>query len=318
MTKIESKTFDANFKLYLFLKRITQSRATTNQLEVIIKIVDLKQDDYLIIKDNFISYLDTIKKPSFQNFFNILSFINNSEDINLFKLAVELTFLKISLLEEVKLVNKNLINEQQHDILSLKFDQLSCQTAYSSRVTSVLLASIQLDVIRNKYKDFEKNNLKISEMFMLLFNESVNQSIRVNSGSSFENLIKQKLLTIGIPENRIIQHMYDTNDESLEYDFIFSYQNIRFGISAKKTIRERYKQFRKPLKNSDIQILLQITLGTDLTPQKVNIITKQYNVFLFISPEIYIENSYLQENQRVFSTTKLNLQTLSDIIKKII
>ena len=87
MTKIESKIFDTNFKLYLFLKRITQSRATPNQLEVIIKIVDVKQADYLIIKENFISYLDTIKKPSFQNFFNILSFINNSEDINLFKLV---------------------------------------------------------------------------------------------------------------------------------------------------------------------------------------------------------------------------------------
>ena len=114
--------------------------------------------------------MDTIKKPSFQNFFNILSFINNSEDINLFKLALELTFLKISLLEEVRLVNKNLINEQQHDILSLKFDQLSCQTAYSFRVVSVLLASIQLDIIKNKYKDFEKKNVKISEIFMLLFN----------------------------------------------------------------------------------------------------------------------------------------------------
>lgn len=318
MTKIESKIFDTNFKLYLFLKRITQSRATPNQLEVIIKIVDLKQADYLIIKENFISYLDTIKKPSFQNFFNILSFINNSEDINLFKLALELTFLKISLLEEVRLVNKNLTNEQQHDILSLKFDQLSCQTAYSFRVVSVLLASIQLDIIKNKYKDFEKKSVKISEIFMLLFNESVNQSIRVNSGSSFENLIKQKLLTIGIPDNKIIQHMHDTNDGSLEYDFIFSHQNIRFGISAKKTIRERYKQFKKSLKNSDVQILLQITLGTDLTPQKVNIITKQYNVFLFISPEIYIENSYLQKNKKVFSTTQLNLQTLSNIIKKTI
>jgi hypothetical protein len=84
-----------------------------------------------------------------------------------------------------------------------------------------------------------------------MFSESINQSIISDSGSNYEDRILTVLTSIGINENDISK-THDKNDSSTEFDFFFELQNKTYGIGAKRTLRERYKQFIKTAQMSNI------------------------------------------------------------------
>jgi hypothetical protein len=60
---------------------------------------------------------------------------------------------------------------------------------------------------------------------------------------------------------------------------------------------------------SQIDVMIEITLGIDLTKEKV-IAIRNHNVFLFVSNEIYQSNKYLQEIDGVYSSKDLTIKIL--------
>lgn len=148
---------------------------------------------------------------------------------------------------------------------------------------------------------------------MLMFSEVINQSIKSEAGSNYENRIFDVLISIGIDKNSI-KKIHDEKDKSSEYDFFFILNNKKFGISAKRTLRERYKQFIKTSYSSDIDIMIEITLGLDLTEKKANII-KQHGIYMFIADEIHNNRVFLQNNTNVFPVSKFNINTLNNLQK---
>lgn len=150
-----------------------------------------------------------------------------------------------------------------------------------------------------------------NQIFMLIFNESINQSIISDSGSNYEDRIIQVLSKIGINEDDITKK-HDEDDSSTEFDFFFTLKNKTYGIGAKRTLRERYKQFIKTAQMTDIDFMIEITLGTDLTETKVQAIRK-HNVFLFVSDEIYDEHAYLQKISGVYPSRDLTIKILTNL-----
>jgi hypothetical protein len=77
-------------------------------------------------------------------------------------------------------------------------------------------------------------------------------------------------------------------------------------------LRERYKQFLDSL-GTDVDIMIQVTLGFDLTESIANNIINQ-NVYLFVSEEIYSEHSYCQSSNKIYSASNLTKDTLLSLI----
>jgi len=146
---------------------------------------------------------------------------------------------------------------------------------------------------------------------MLIFNESINQSIISDSGSSYEDRILSVLIAIGIEEEQI-QKVHDKEDSSTEFDFFFELDGRSYGIGAKKTLRERYKQFIKTAQMSQVDVMIEVTLGVDLTKEKVLAI-RNHNVFLFVANEIYESQKYLQEIDGVYSSKELTISVLKNL-----
>ena len=111
-----------------------------------------------------------------------------------------------------------------------------------------------------------------------------------------------------------ISKIHDKNDKSTEYDFFFEIEGKTFGIGAKRTLRERYKQFIKTSITSKIDISIEITLGIDLNEEKAKIIAS-HGSFIFVSDEIYQIKDFLKQNNNVFSVKDLNIETLIKLTK---
>jgi len=146
---------------------------------------------------------------------------------------------------------------------------------------------------------------------MLMFNESINQSIISDSGSNYEERILSVLTSIGIDESKV-EKTHDKDDSSTEFDFFFELKNKTYGIGAKRTLRERYKQFIKTAQMTTIDVMIEITLGIDLTEEKVKAI-RNHNVFLFVADEVYNSYQYLQDIDGVYSSKDLTMKVLTKL-----
>lgn len=153
---------------------------------------------------------------------------------------------------------------------------------------------------------FKELGLESNQIFMLIMTETVNQSIISDSGSNYESRIFSVLTKNGIKN---IKKIHDKDDKSTEFDFFFEIEDRSFGIGAKRTLRERYKQFIKTAQTSKIDVMIEITLGTDLNEEKAKIIVN-HGTYIFVSDEIYQEKEYLQKMDRIYSVKDLTLDTL--------
>lgn len=111
-----------------------------------------------------------------------------------------------------------------------------------------------------------------------------------------------------------IKKVHDKADRSTEYDFFFELDGKSFGIGAKKTLRERYKQFIKTAMTSKIDVVIEITLGLDLNEEKAKTIL-EHGTKLFVSDEIYQQRLFLQQMEGVYSTKQLDLELLKQLAK---
>lgn len=250
--------------------------------------------------------------------------------MEVFLFSIRLIIIKDLLLAEAKLKQTTNI-EKLKDLnpLSLEYDKITVFNPYLCRVNGALLSLVFFDGLKTEFinqevDDFVKElseqanklflfGIEPNQIFMLLFNESLNQSITSTSGSDYEDRIKSTLLKIGIPSESI-HKTHDTIDKSTEFDLFFRLNNKTYGIGAKRTLRERYKQFIKTAQMTPIDVMIEITLGTDLTKEKAKSITN-HGVYLFISDEIYQSNAYLQELSMVYSVNSLDINLLKTLVQ---
>ncbi|NOZ89779.1 MAG: hypothetical protein GXO60_00675 [Epsilonproteobacteria bacterium] len=331
--EISDKKFDINLKFYFFLKYLVKANLTDNQSTSILKIYTLKSSFDITISQ-IIEYIDeNIKKGSKKQklLFEILDEVDCEFSLKLFIFSLKLFMIKDLLLQEAKLKNILDISKLENlDPLSLEYDKITLYSPYATRVNGALLSLIFFDKLAKKEtnfisqdaEDYIKSLSKLAQelvnkgvepnqIFMLMFSESINQSIISDSGSNYEDRIFAVLTSIGIDESSI-KKIHDKDDSSTEFDFFFELDGKSYGIGAKKTLRERYKQFIKTAQMSQIDVMIEITLGVDLTKEKVLAI-RNHNIFLFVSDEVYRVNNYLQEIKGVYSSKDLELSTLKKL-----
>lgn len=286
--KIEEKKLNINLKFYFFLKYLIKAKLSNIQIEEFLKLTIFENNKNELVKD-FFSKIKSIEKK--QLIENILDRVEDNQDFYLLEFAIRLYVVKDLLLSEAKICDiLNFDKLQKLDPLSLEYDKLSVLKPYFVRVNSALLALLFFENIENKnlnfmtensfeflqnlsnrFRNLKDNGLESNQIFMLMFSESINQSIISDSGSNYENRIEIVLSRIGIDFKK---RVHDKFDQSTEYDFFFKIDKINYGIGAKRTLRERYKQFIKTSKKSDVDVMIQITIGLDLTEEKSKIITE--------------------------------------------
>lgn len=331
---VEKPKLDINLQFYFFLKHIVKLKPTENQILNIIETIDLLKNSN---KNTIIDSIKNIFRSKKDNKFNkkyetleaiILRFYDLS-DIFLFSFSLKLYQIKDLLLQEAKITkSSDLTRLSKIDPLSLEYDTISVMKPYTTRVSGALLSLLFFEKIHknetnfmadNTYKfihylskeanEFRKLGLEANQIFMLMFSETINQSIISDSGSNYENRILSVLNKIGI---KGITKEHDKNDKSTEFDFFFTVDNKTYGIGAKRTLRERYKQFIKTALTSKIDIMIEITLGIDLNYEKAKTIIN-HGTYIFIADEVYKTRDYFHTMDMVYSTKDLNLKTLRSL-----
>ena len=322
---ISQYKIDINLQFYVFLKTIIKLKPVKTK---ILKIFELHN----LFLHNTTSFINKIQEvfasnKDIQNLEMIVERFNSDIDIELFIFSLRLYEIKDLLLNEAKIQKDINVEKLKHiNPLSLEYDKISVCKPYTTRVYGAVLTLMffeklqqgdvnfmsqdtceMLTAMANEMCKFQQIGLETNQIFMLVFIECLNQSIISDSGIDYETRILSVLTKLGIKN---ISKEHDTADASMEFDFFFEFNDKTFGIGAKRTLRERYKQFIHTSISSDIDIMIEITLGIDLNEDKANIITHQYNTYIFVADEIYNSKSYLQNNPMIFSVKDLSIKTL--------
>ena len=333
---IDKSKFDINLKFYFILKYLLKMGLSDKDIRKLLELYSLNQG--LFFKKVILKNLDSLfgvtktglNKQSYLT--DILDLFETEYDSELFIFSLKLYAIKPLLLQEAK--TRDLLDTSKLPTLnplSLAYDKITLFSPYSTRVSGALLSLIFFDKLESSdtafissdatefLKELSKEAIKLkrigvepNQIFMLMFSESINQSIISDSGSNYEDRILSVLRAIGIDDDKITK-THDKNDSSTEFDFFFELDGRTFGIGAKRTLRERYKQFIKTAQMTKIDVMIEITLGIDLTEEKVKAIIN-HNVYLFVADEIYSTYEYLQNINGVYSSKDLTLQTLKTLL----
>ncbi|MDQ1325237.1 MAG: hypothetical protein QG567_2193 [Campylobacterota bacterium] len=333
--KVDKNKFDINLKFYFILKYLLKAKLSEKDIKNILELNSLYKNLKFrtALFDNLEKYFGNSKTglTKYDLFVDILDLIKNNNDVVLLIFSLKLIAIKPLLLQEAKIKDLlDLSKLKQLNPLSTTYDKITLVSPYSTRVSGALLSLIFFDKLENNDTAFlssdttnflkelsaeainlKKYGIEPNQIFMLMFSESINQSITSDSGSNYEDRILSVLVNIGIDSDKISK-IHDKNDSSTEFDFFFELEDRTFGIGAKRTLRERYKQFIKTAQMSKIDVMIEITLGIDLTEEKVKTI-RNHNIYLFVADEIYHSNPYLKNNNGVFSTKDLDI----DMLKKL-
>ncbi len=335
--EINKNKYNINLKFYFFLKHLVKVKLTDTQTKNILEKISLYNkvnfDEKLKNITDFLE--DNLKDGSDKKnkILLIFSEINNNKDFNLFLFSLKLYSIKDLLLQEAK--TKNLFDISKLDKLnplSLEYDKITTYSPYSTRVNGALLSLLFFNKLENNESIFlsktsdlfirelskqalslKKYGVEPNQIFMLMFNESINQSIISDSGSNYEDRIKSTLIKTGLKSENI-HKMHDKNNTSTEFDFFFELSGKTYGIGAKRTLRERYKQFIKTTQMSKLDVMIEITLGTDVRKNIAEAIVK-HGVFLFVADEVYDEKVFLKKIKGVYPSRDFNLKTLRNLNK---
>lgn len=335
LPKIEilQEKLDINLKFYLFLKYIVKSKLKDMQINAILQEYQLflvANDLDLFKKSILESFVLTTKtaKNQFDNLSEIFTEIYDDIDVEVFVFSLKLYLIKDLLLQEAKLKSiYDLDRLSQLNPLSLEYDKITVFNPYTTRVNGALLSLAFFDGLESGFistttdnfilslstqsKNLQKFGLEPNQIFMILFTESINQSITSNSGIDYENRILSVLIGLGIDKDKI-KKVHDTADKSTEFDLFFEFNGRTYGIGAKRTLRERYKQFIKTAQMTPVDVMIEMTLGTDLTIEKAKSIAS-HGIYLFVSDEVYRANAYMQTMDTIFSCQDLTLQILETL-----
>jgi len=336
MSDTYKKNLEENTGFYLYLKRIysAEYKLDTKLIQFLLQNLysQIKKQSVDKMKELFCSVLESKltgkkKESKMMEYERISALWKSDKDVKLFFLALSFIYVKNMIHDDLKGLIKE-IKPAGHP-LSIEYDNVSVNMAYKKRALGLLSCSSICDfylgiskdkpsILRNIDSDTEKivqtlskelsSNVNIKSMFGIIMNESINQSIVSTAGGGYEDRIYNMLLALGIPDNKITRFNHDETG-SVEHDFIFEFEKRKYGISAKRTLRERYKQYVNLLENKNADILLTITFGTDLTPAKAKTI-RGFGVNIFIAPEIYNSQANLRSIDGVFSVNDFTEKTL--------
>lgn len=331
--KIKNEKIDINLKFYFMLKHLVKGKLSENQSIIFLeKFALLKSGNYEIVLENFYKHIESFKGKNKKDILlGILEIIENKTDLELFIFSLKLYLIKELLLQEAKLTNViNISKLEELDPLSLVYDKILIYRPYATRVNGALLALLLFSKLERKeinfmsedsHKFIEKlsefaivlknKGVEPNQIFMLMFSESINQSIISISGGDYEDRIFSVLTKIGIPADKI-KKVHDKDDSSTEFDFFFEINKKTYGIGAKRTLRERYKQFIKTAQMSHIDVMIEITLGLDLSEEKAKSI-RNHGVYIFVADEIYKARKFLQKIDGVFSVNDLTMKTFHEL-----
>ena len=322
---------DLNLKFYFFLKHINKLSPSYRQLNLMIENINLLKSDTESLLEN-LEKIFTKSQPKLEYIKEMGLRLNNPEDIDLFDFSLRLYQIKDLLLVEAKIFEAiDLNNLSKLDPLSLEYDKISILKPYKTRVSGALLSLLFFEKLENnelnfmsqdslnfisdlskKVSNFKMKGLESNQIFMLMFSESINQSIISDSGTNYEDRIRSALNKIGIKN---IAKTHDKNDKSTEYDFFFDIDGRSYGIGAKRTLRERYKQFIKTALTSKIDVSIEITIGLDLNKEKAKTIIS-HGSYIFVADEIYQTRDFLKNMNGVYSVKDLNLRILKSLGQK--
>lgn len=329
---ISQKKLAFNTKFYFFLKYLVKSKIKDDKILKIIEYYALFSSEKTIneFKSAVLSEFSIkTKKGKEQIAFlsDMFVEIQDKNSLDIFIFSIKLLLIKDLLLQEAKIKQvHNLEKLSKINPLSLEYDKITVLNPYSTRVNGSLLALIFFEGLKvgfstqtddfilglsKQAKELIKIGIEPNQVFMLLFSESINQSIISDSGSEYEHRIRSAFINLGIPENSI-KKQHDSVDKSTEFDLFFELNGKSYGIGAKRTLRERYKQFIKTAQMTPIDVMIEITLGTDLTEEKVKSITN-HGVYLFVADEIYKANDYLIKEDMVYPCGDLSLDILKHL-----
>lgn len=336
--EIKKDKVDTNYKLYLFLKEINGwNWLTNNQISYLLEIIHSNSDLWFdklfwIIEHSIYSKVTNFDKSA--NMTYLLSYLKNDEDILILQFALKLILIKDLLLSEAKIiVTDNLLSKNWVHPLSLEYDNSWKKNLYYTRVNWALISLLFFSSLENKKKIylsestnsyienliFEYHKLKeiwieANQIFMIMFSESVNQSAVSSAWTSYEDRIFNLLVSGWLKPNEI-KKIHDENDKSTEYDFFFEKNWVLVWIWAKRTLRERYKQFIKTSHTSEIDVTIEVTLWLDLTEEKAKTIIQHWT-YIFVADEIYNSRDYLIGIDWIYPASEFKLDLILSLWKK--
>lgn len=338
---IDSIVYNNNLDFYTMLKLLIQCQFNDRQLISMQKIIIDNQEkikkDKTLLKTLLLDNVAVVK-PNTSKYESFNYFLNSAENTNIemwclfFDLAADLLLVKDLILHESKVYAANEYKRELTEIkdyLSIEYDMSGLHLPYGQRVISSLLLFAFVDVNRkNDYllgsseqtiKNFSNKikilstrfKLNVNNMFHILMDESMNQSIKSDAGSSYENRVSLMLSPI---VEKLNGHSHDSKIQSVEYDNTFILNNKLCGVSAKRTLRERYKQNLEDVSLLDVDFMFVITLGIDLNEDKLNNILQKEGTYVIVSQEEYNARAFFNQNDRVISSAKLE-ESLKQIVK---
>lgn len=325
--QIDSYRLTINLELYKTLKDVIQAKLTERQtislVEKLKLLIPSKEsfDDKINILYQGINDLTSNNRTKEK----IKQLINNNilreENLILFKLALNLDRFKKIILEQSKLVAEGFQLTENIHLMDFQYDYNMLHLPYSVRVTGALLIKALFEEINIRknvlYKplmeDLDKlQDLDADAILQIIYAESASQSIRSSSGSSYESRLEEVL-----KNNNILykNQSFDMNLEAVEYDFILMRNGKKIGVSAKRTLRERYKQNHEDVDKLEVDAMFLITLGIDLNEDKIRYITHKAGNYIFVASDLYEQTSFFQKNENVYPLNLLTNDLIDEIIK---
>ena len=340
---ISKSDYENNLLFYTILKMFLQCKLSNNQFLMLKQsIIENKSLD----NTSLISLLSSrVVKDCVKTYDNYVSMLNlcTPENYNmwidLMLLSIELLMIKSLLLEESKLYVSKKHEEDIlaiKDKLSLQYDILNLEKPYGQRVVAALLVymitykerenELLLDSSEKTIKQIneliesveKKYNICTNNMFMVIVDESVNQSIKSTAGNSYEDRVEDAVYKISTNPKEIKKHVLDKNIPSVEYDFVFPFEEKIIGVSAKRTLRERYKQNSEDTDRLSVDAIFVVNLGIDLNFDKLGNVLQKHGYFVVVSQEIYDRYDYLKKNKRVIPSTKFTKEGIERLFKKLV
>lgn len=337
---ISKEEYSNNLLFYTILKNTIKSKLSENKMLLLEQYIKENRDlsaaslvEFLlknVVKENTKAYDD------YATLINMCNDENHSAWCDLMVLALELLLSKNLILEESKQYAKQQYMEElinNSDQLSFNYDMVNLEFPYGQRVISALLVYMLTNVERDSEflleaskktikslskiikEATEKYKINANNIFMIIMDESINQSIISMAGSSYESRVESVLRKIS---SNVRSRSHDKLINSVEYDYTFEIDGKLYGVSAKRTLRERYKQNFEDVDQLSVDAMFLITLGIDLNEEKLANILQRHGYFVVVAQEIYDSQPYLKKSKRVISSKNFNAITLKKLFEQFI
>ena len=337
---ISKKEYENNLLFYTILKNLIKCHLSENKM---ILLEQLIRENSELNCSKLIEFLsNNVVNENIKAYDDYTTLLNlcNEDNLGMWRdlvcVSIELLLSKNLILEEAKSYAKIQYNDglaMHKDKLSFGYDMVNLEYPYGQRVISALLVYTLTNVDRETefiletsgktikqlnemIKDVKnKYMINANNIFMIIMDESINQSIISTAGSSYESRVNSVLLNIS---DNVHTHAHDRFINSVEYDYTFEIDGKVYGVNAKRTLRERYKQNFEDVNNLSVDAMFLVTLGIDLNEEKLNNIMQRHGYYVVVAQEVYDSKQYFKKNGRVISSRDFNKETLRKLFNKFV